>query len=679
MRSGENKIYDLLVILKALIQVWFFFSIIFLLISNKAFAGKPVEIIADGEYVMGAGETMEVAEEKAKKSAMQKAAEQAGAFVKSYTKVNNLSLEADVIEVIANHAMKVDILEKKKSVLGDVEAIKFYVKIKAILTEEDVEANLKKVREDQTIVDAYNRLKADYEKQDKEIANLKRQLELATGGDKQKIAKLISEEERKYKANLWVEKAQSLGLFADGALDAYKKALELNPELAQAYVGIAQVILSQNDGTYQSDDAESETFLKKRIKNMELSLSNLERALSIDENYADAYALRAKIMHNILNIKVYSLNETDPAVEQQYHERIVKDINRAIVLNASNKAELYNLRATVYLEKAQSAELERASSHIIEDYFNKALSDIDQAIASCKKNELECLTRYYNAKANAYSGFIYSYYIRKDKTVEANKALSSSQYWRQKAEELYKTLSKEDKEKEKIIETFQVSEYGKLEMEILNDGWRERVIGSLKDLEGKSDEEKDKNAEIKIAEIKKRISSGKASAEDYLFMAMFMFDDPVETRKDNFAKGIELFEKRAPQNREALLLVHFYHSQARFLSDNQLYDESLSGLGKAKAIVDKHLTKQKLSKKLIDLWNGLKNAEKEEEIFNTLNKLNKDEAESFFWILFSSQIISLRAEIYEKLGLYSKALEEYRYLCEQFQDEKACKDVERLK
>jgi hypothetical protein len=95
---------------------------------------------------------------------MQKAAEKAGVFVKSYTKVNNLSLEADVIEVIANHAMKVDILEKKKSVLGDVEAIKFYVKIKAILTEEDVEANLKKVKEDQTIVDAYNRLRADYEK-----------------------------------------------------------------------------------------------------------------------------------------------------------------------------------------------------------------------------------------------------------------------------------------------------------------------------------------------------------------------------------------------------------------------------------------------------------------------------------------------------------------------------------
>jgi len=146
MRSGENKIYDLLVMLKALIQVWLFFSIIFLLISNKSFAGNPVEIISDGEYVMGAGETMEVAEEKAKKSAMQKAAEQAGAFVKSYTKVKNLALESDVIEVIANHSMKVDILEKKKTVLGDVDAIRFYVKIRATMTEEEIEANLKKVR-----------------------------------------------------------------------------------------------------------------------------------------------------------------------------------------------------------------------------------------------------------------------------------------------------------------------------------------------------------------------------------------------------------------------------------------------------------------------------------------------------------------------------------------------------
>lgn len=213
--------------------------LILLLAFNNAFADEPVVIVSEGEYVMGAGESMEVSEEKAKRAAIQKAAEQAGAYVKSYTKVKNLALESDVIEVIANHSMKVEVINKKKTVVGDVDAIKFYVKIKASLSQKEIEANLKKVMQDQSIVEEYSRLKADFEKQNKEMEKLKRQLELATGGDKQKIAKLISEEERKYKANLWLERAQSL-FDIEEKLKAYEKALELNPDMPQAYLGIAK-------------------------------------------------------------------------------------------------------------------------------------------------------------------------------------------------------------------------------------------------------------------------------------------------------------------------------------------------------------------------------------------------------------------------------------------------------
>jgi hypothetical protein len=39
---------------------------VILLLFNKSFAATPIEIISEGEYVMGAGETMEVAEERAK-------------------------------------------------------------------------------------------------------------------------------------------------------------------------------------------------------------------------------------------------------------------------------------------------------------------------------------------------------------------------------------------------------------------------------------------------------------------------------------------------------------------------------------------------------------------------------------------------------------------------------------
>jgi hypothetical protein len=663
--------------------IWLFFPIIFLLIPSKSFAGNPVEIISDGEYVMGAGETMEVAEEKAKKFAMQKAAEKAGAFVKSYTKVKNLALESDVIEVIANHSMKIDVLEKKKFVIGDVDAIKFYVKIKATMTEEDIEANLKNVREDQTIVDAYTRLKANYEKQNKEIAKLKRQLELATAGDKQKIEKLISEEEKKYKANLWVERAQSLitHWMADLVdlnviLNSYKRALDLNPDHALAYAGIASLMLQKvNKTVAKKYSSKSETFseneLKTFIKDLEAALISLDKAITIDENYADAYALRVKVRDELKWAKSEMQSVTGDNFDKKlYNEQIIEDINRAIALNASNKADLYEKRASL-----MSSIMCEGTSSDIENYLNKALMDINQAIALCKDDWK--LSSYYRAKASIYLNASTCYLLKGDDTKQ-NEMQRLYNAWWQKAEELEfkeKTLSQKIQHEERedtLLKKLQITEYGKL-LELL-DSWQERVTGTLKNFDPKSDKGK-----IKIAEIKKRISSGKASAEDYLFMGMFMFDDTVEARKNNFAKGIALFEQRSPQNREAMLLVHFYLSQAQFLFDNQLYDESLNGLSKAKAIVDKHITKQKLSKKLIDLWNGVQKEEKEEESFNMLSKLNKDEAEAFFWIQFSWHIPSLRAKIYEKLGLYSKALQEYCYLCEQLQDEKACKEVERLK
>lgn len=164
------------------------------------------------------------------------------------------------------------------------------------MSQEEIESNLKKVMQDQSIVDSYNRLKSDFEKQNKEMERLKRQLELATGGDKMKIAKLISEEEKKYKANLWLERAQQLSsLFErEEALKAYKKALELNPDLPQAYFGIAKLILDENIGE-PIDDKEKE----EKLKSLKKAEENINKAILLDENYAEAYALRADIIYKI--------------------------------------------------------------------------------------------------------------------------------------------------------------------------------------------------------------------------------------------------------------------------------------------------------------------------------------------------------------------------------------------
>lgn len=667
---------------------------------NNSFADEPIVIISEGEYVMGAGESMEVSEEKAKKAAIQKAAEQAGAYVKSYTKVKNLSLESDVIEVIANHSMKVEVIDKKKSIVGNIDAIKFYVKIRAAMTEDEIEANLKKVREDSSIVDAYNRLKQEFERQNKEVERLKKQLELATGGDKQKIAKLISEEEKRYKANLWIERAEQL--LGEEQLKAYEKALELNPGMPQAYLGIAR-----NLQLWKGD-----------LESLKEALENLNYAISLDENFGEAYALRADIR---LQIKSKTESEGSSLEEdnKSYYRKILEDINRAFALNVSNKNKLYNLRLSVYINELNDAMYEqmRADNYnpeIIENHFNKVMNEIDMVSSLCAEGygdlhfftRGECLSRYYRLRANECQNVILYYQRMGDPDKEKEFTLLRDKF-RQKSVEVEKQEeSGEEKEKrmveklEKPVEAFNQTEFGKIYYEVYGDllmgirgGWKEKVMGiTFRDVSQKSPEEQEKIFKQIDSRIKKKISSGKASAEEYIFMSKN--EGNRKLSEEYFKKGIELFEKRNPVGIDALLLVEFYFDRAVFQDDINF---SLKYLDKAKAIVDRNLPQAQKALGLneyIEISNEFRNElyskieaavsdskSDAAEIIKSFrfSRLNKQQAEAYFCWNFASEISSKKAEIYERLGLLAKAREEYLYLCETFKDKDACKNAERLK
>jgi hypothetical protein len=650
--------------------------LILLLAFNNAFADEPVVIVSEGEYVMGAGESMEVSEEKAKRAAIQKAAEQAGAYVKSYTKVKNLALESDVIEVIANHSMKVEVINKKKTVVGDVDAIKFYVKIKASLSQKEIEANLKKVMQDQSIVEEYSRLKAGFEKQNKEMEKLKRQLELATGGDKQKIAKLISEEERKYKASLWLERAQSL-FDIEEKLKAYEKALELNPDMPQAYLGIAKVL--EDKGGEPLDDKER----GNKLEALKEAVENLNRAISLEENYAEAYALRAEILYKIKWLEKSEENE------EGYDRKILKDIDRALALNAPNKGELYYLRSSIYLDELQNAELDQAKTNtlnpeIIEEYLNKAIAEIDQAMALCGNEDLKCMAECYRRKANAYV-YAMLYYARRgnDSAKEKKFSLLRDKFF-QKANELERQEKAKGQEEEakwqEEVKDLRQTEYGKINYEI-EYGWKERIMGiSFEDLKGKSEEEQKKIGKQVKAKLKKKISTGKASAEEYIFMSI---GENSQTRKNYFGKGISLIEKRNPQGIEALLFVQwlFYYAP----SQNENDDTYLNYLNKAKAIVDRNLSHAQKALSINEFMLLISEMEKAKSDTERLNvtkklcKLDRQQAEAFQWLTFALIISHQKAEIYERLDLPIKAREEYLYLCNTFKDDESCKNAERLK
>jgi len=115
-------------------------------------------------------------------------------------------------------------------------------------------------------------------------------------------------------------------------------------------------------------------------------------------------------------------------------------------------------------------------------------------------------------------------------------------------------------------------------------------------------------------------------------------------------------------------------------------DVKLNYLNKAKAVIDRNLAQaQKVLSlnEFILLISEMGKAKSDIEGFNNvmkkLAKLNKQQAEAFHWLQFAITISNQKAEIYERLDLPLKALEEYLYLCNTFKIDEACKNAERLK
>ena len=109
----------------------FFVSFYFLSLAQPSFA-ETKEIVSEGTYVMGDGETPIAAESRAVEQAKRAALEEAGTYVKSYSRVKNFQVAEDDIEVLAAGMMQISILDKKRSIEAD--AVKFWVRICLLYT-----------------------------------------------------------------------------------------------------------------------------------------------------------------------------------------------------------------------------------------------------------------------------------------------------------------------------------------------------------------------------------------------------------------------------------------------------------------------------------------------------------------------------------------------------------------
>lgn len=172
-------------------------SLFILIIPFLAHAETKV-LTTEANYTMGDGETPSFAEAMALQKAKQMALEQAGTYVESYTKVQNLDLTTEEIQTIAGGVLQVEVLDKSRTLIGD--GLRFLVKIKATVTTDKMEELAQRVK-GKNVAEEYKKLQGDYARLGKEIETWKQLVvRISPGQERDTALDQIREREKTFAA-----------------------------------------------------------------------------------------------------------------------------------------------------------------------------------------------------------------------------------------------------------------------------------------------------------------------------------------------------------------------------------------------------------------------------------------------------------------------------------------------
>lgn len=155
-------------------------------------------LTAEATYTMGDGETPSFSEAMALQKAKQTALEEAGTYVESYTKVQNLELTAEEIQTIAGGVLEVQVLEKKRILVGD--GLQFYVRIKTTVTTDKMQELAQRVK-GKNVGEEYKKFKEDFARLNSELDRWKKLIaKTPTGPEREAAVDQIREREKAFAA-----------------------------------------------------------------------------------------------------------------------------------------------------------------------------------------------------------------------------------------------------------------------------------------------------------------------------------------------------------------------------------------------------------------------------------------------------------------------------------------------
>ena len=339
-------------------------------------------IQASGTYIMDSrlDETPASATARAREDAKRRAAQQAGVYVESYTKVANLMLEESEVQTIAASVLKIQD-EKTSITVMEENLLKFTVEITALVDDTDPQVLQSMLANRESFDESVRRnikLQREYDELKSQMEDLKRQYESADANQREKIKVESAQNISRLNSLEDLEKANEFYIRQNyvSALEYYNHALETDPNSAEAYNnrGLTYYHLNQNTN----------------------ALSDFSRAIDLDKNFSHAYNNRGMILNSMgqhsqaipdfdqalkLNPKfAYALNNRGNAYAAiGKYQNAVQDLKSAAKIS-DNSAEIHNNLGNVYqaTEKYSDAIKEyskaiKLNSNYFEAFYNRSI------------------------------------------------------------------------------------------------------------------------------------------------------------------------------------------------------------------------------------------------------------------------------------------------------------------
>ena len=330
-----------------------------------------------GEYTMSDYESPNVAEQRALTKAMENVREQAGIFVESYTKMDNMSVSDDMVSMVTIKSLRI-VKQSQRKEVGNNGDVRVFVDITAELDSAEIGKILKEKAEQKLIDEKiYRKLREEISKDEKETLELKNKIN-DLKNNQQLITDLqisLKAKEQKRVSYQKVYECFGVDLKKDERISKLKEAIALYPQNSLAYTKLAI--------SHQVRDEYDE------------ALKNSDMVLVLNKDNGLAYLIKGAAYYSkaaIYDIAYHSKPVKDvKAMEGEDYKKVNELIDKAMMdVEKNKKINEFAKKAVDNFSKAIRYEIDdkekliilkgRGNSYkLLKDYGN-ALADYSEKI-----------------------------------------------------------------------------------------------------------------------------------------------------------------------------------------------------------------------------------------------------------------------------------------------------------